>query len=377
MWPQVTGAAGYHIYLNDGSGTYRQVGATLGGGAISGRLRGSAFYPGDTEIAGSVELPPMPSTGPPRPTDGYSHLSGDSTPSTLQATVTPSPAPSPTASPGSGVVVADGTYLYVHAWARLRRTDQLDQDRTGNGRHALGYNYGTVGPEPRPSAASRARLSSGRLPLQRLRHLGLRRVPPSTASRPPTAAPTHLPQRRSGAPEPRAPAPRSAPPRRTCFWPVPPTARARPTSTRWPTPSRPTQATAARASTATASWTTTPRATSSATTRSACPPVARSDLRGAGRRQLPLPDRLARTNGTNGPTSPRSRPRPGRSSTSGPSTRPQTEAINGCYDPTNDCFWLGARSTRTASTSTPAAAARPTSQHPALICATTPTRSTR
>ncbi len=30
MWPAVSGASGYHIYLNDGSGSYRQVGATLG-----------------------------------------------------------------------------------------------------------------------------------------------------------------------------------------------------------------------------------------------------------------------------------------------------------------------------------------------------------
>jgi YD repeat-containing protein len=149
IWPQVSGAAGYHIYLNDGSGNYRQVGATQGGGAIMWSSAGGAFYPGDSEIAGFSSAPANAYYRATTPTDGYSALSGDSTPSSLQASVTPSPAPSPTASPGSGVVVADasnGQYVYEHNWGGYGGPTVWTKIGTGNGT-TLGHNYGTVGPD--------------------------------------------------------------------------------------------------------------------------------------------------------------------------------------------------------------------------------------
>ena len=114
MWPAVSGAAGYHVYLNDGSGTYRQVGATEGGKSILWSSNGSAFYPSDTEIAGLGK----PFTGNPyyraaTPSDGFGS-GANSTPTTLQATVTPSPAVSPSP-PGIGGIAPDGTsgdYVY-------------------------------------------------------------------------------------------------------------------------------------------------------------------------------------------------------------------------------------------------------------------------
>ena len=148
MWPKVAGADGYHIYLNDGSGTYRQVGATLGGGSILWSSAGDAFYPGDSEIAG-LSSPANAFYRATTPTDGYSHLSGVTTPSSLQATLTPSPAPSPSASPGDGVVVADGSsgqYVYEHRWGAYGGPTVWTKIGTGNGT-TLGHNYGTVGPD--------------------------------------------------------------------------------------------------------------------------------------------------------------------------------------------------------------------------------------
>ena len=67
MWPTpVTSPSpsGYHIYLNDGSGTYRQVGTTIGSGAILWSSSGSAFYPKDSEIAAlAIPSAATPSTG--------------------------------------------------------------------------------------------------------------------------------------------------------------------------------------------------------------------------------------------------------------------------------------------------------------------------
>jgi hypothetical protein len=51
MWPKSAGASGYHVYLNDGNGTFRQVGSMIGAGAVSWSSSGDAFYPGDSEIA--------------------------------------------------------------------------------------------------------------------------------------------------------------------------------------------------------------------------------------------------------------------------------------------------------------------------------------
>ena len=122
------------------------MGATLGGGAILWSSAGSAFYPGDTEIAGYSSAPANAFYRATTPSDGYSHLSGDTTPSTLQATLTPSPAPSPTASPGTGVVLSDGTYLYVHA--RSSNPGPTVWTKIGTGHNStLGHNYGPIGPD--------------------------------------------------------------------------------------------------------------------------------------------------------------------------------------------------------------------------------------
>ena len=148
MWPKVSGASGYHIYLNDGSGTYRQVGTTLGGGSVLWSSAGDAFYPGDSEIA-ALSNPANAYYRAATPTDGSSQLSGYTTPSTLQATVTPSPAPSPTASPGAGVVLSDGTYLYEHAWAGYGGPTKWTRiDATGTHGYALGYDYGPIAYSP-------------------------------------------------------------------------------------------------------------------------------------------------------------------------------------------------------------------------------------
>lgn len=142
MWPAVTGASGYHIYLNDGSGAYRQVGSTVGSGATLWSSAGMDFYPGDTEI-NSLSAPSSanPYYRATTPADATS-----TTDSTLQAQVTPSPAPSPTASPGSGVLVSDGTYVYEHRWGSYGGPTKWTKIGTGNG-NTLGQNYGSVGPD--------------------------------------------------------------------------------------------------------------------------------------------------------------------------------------------------------------------------------------
>ena len=145
IWPAVTGAYGYHIYANDGSGSYRQVGATLSNGSVLWSSAGTSFYPGDSEIAGlSQPFTSNPFYRAATPSDGVG-----STPSTLQATVTPSPAPSPSASPGCGIVVADGAsgqYVYEHRRSTDGATTVWNKIGTGNGT-TLGQNYGTVGPD--------------------------------------------------------------------------------------------------------------------------------------------------------------------------------------------------------------------------------------
>ena len=146
MWPAVSGAAGYHVYLNDGSGTYRQVGATEGGKSILWSSNGSAFYPSDTEIAGLGK----PFTGNPyyraaTPSDGFGS-GANSTPTTLQATVTPSPAVSPSP-PGIGGIAPDGTSGdYVYAYGDETSTPYWNKIGTGVGGTTLGHNYGAFGP---------------------------------------------------------------------------------------------------------------------------------------------------------------------------------------------------------------------------------------
>ena len=150
LWPAVSGAKGYHIYLNEGSGNYVQVGATLGNGATAWSSTALGFYPGDTEIAnltqGSAANPFYRAT---TPSDGCSQTSGCVTPSTLQTTLTPSPAPSPTSSPGCGIVVADGSsgqYIYEHRIFTDGATTAWTKIGTGHN-STLGQNYGTIGPD--------------------------------------------------------------------------------------------------------------------------------------------------------------------------------------------------------------------------------------
>ncbi len=72
------------------------------------------------------------------------------TPSTLENTITPSPAPSPTASPGDAVVLPDmagGQYVYVHGCTTYGGPTVWTKIGTGHGGTTLGTNYGTVGPD--------------------------------------------------------------------------------------------------------------------------------------------------------------------------------------------------------------------------------------
>ena len=147
FWPEVSAADGYHIYLNDGSGTYRQVGATLGKGNTLWSSAGQAFYPGDSEIAG-LSSPANAFYRATTPSDGAG--SGATvTPSTLQATISPSPVPSPTASPGCGITLADGAsgqYVYEIRTTSYPGPTVWTKIGTGNGT-TLGHNYGTIGPD--------------------------------------------------------------------------------------------------------------------------------------------------------------------------------------------------------------------------------------
>ena len=142
MWPKTSGASGYHVYLNDGNGGYRQVGSTIGGGAVSWSSSGDAFYPSDTEIAG-LTTGSDPYYRAATPADGASAQ----TPSTCLATVTPAPTPSPcpSSSPGDGICLTDGTYLYVHRAYQVGGPTTWNKIGTGFNGTTRGQNYGTIG----------------------------------------------------------------------------------------------------------------------------------------------------------------------------------------------------------------------------------------
>jgi len=138
LWPALADADGYHIYANDGSGGYRQVGATLGGSATVWSSAGAAFYPSDSEIA-ALPNPANPFWRAATPTDGAG-AGAVTTPSSQLGSITPSPALA-----GAGVVLSDGAYLYVHARSGCAGPTFWTKIGSGCGGTLAGQTYGTVG----------------------------------------------------------------------------------------------------------------------------------------------------------------------------------------------------------------------------------------
>ncbi len=129
-WPQNTRAAGYDIYQWDGD-TYEKVGTTLGSTSTTWTSEGAGIYPTDSEIAGWDVT-------------GRNALTRAASPRAM----TQQAAVSVAGEGGAGVVVTDGTYLYVRAWGTTY-AGPTSWKRVGTGYHGTtaGADYGTVGPD--------------------------------------------------------------------------------------------------------------------------------------------------------------------------------------------------------------------------------------
>lgn len=110
-WAPTTGALGYKVLLSDGN-SEREIGRTFGSQATTFTTGGLGLYPKDTTIKSFGSLPAA------RSPFGASPLDATAREASVPSTQT-----------GTGVIVTDGTYLYVHkkdtfrpgpaAWTRL------------------------------------------------------------------------------------------------------------------------------------------------------------------------------------------------------------------------------------------------------------------
>lgn len=128
-WSATARAAGYDVFMYDGD-SYEKVGTVFGAGTTSWSSEGCGIYPTDSEIASwSVASRNMLT----RAASPRANTKDD------QITV---PGQS-----GAGLVTTDGTYLYVRRWGSYAGPSAWMRVGTGLNGTVKGQDYGTVGPD--------------------------------------------------------------------------------------------------------------------------------------------------------------------------------------------------------------------------------------
>ena len=128
-WSPVARAAGYKVMMYDGD-SYEQVGRVSGNATTTWSSAGSGIFPADSEIAGW----------------GVGARNALTRAATPRAATKVSSLSVPDVG-GAGVVVTDGTYLYVRAWSTYPGPTAWKKVGTGLAGTVAGYDHGTVGPD--------------------------------------------------------------------------------------------------------------------------------------------------------------------------------------------------------------------------------------
>ncbi|MBC7266843.1 MAG: RHS repeat protein, partial [Coriobacteriia bacterium] len=128
-WPAAPRAEGYNIYQWDGD-SYEKVGTTLGSNATTWTSQGCGIYPTDSEIAGWSAA-------------ARNALTRAASPRAMSQVATVAVE----GQGGAGLVVTDGTYLFVRRWGNYPGSAAWKRIGTGFHGTVAGKDYGTVGPD--------------------------------------------------------------------------------------------------------------------------------------------------------------------------------------------------------------------------------------
>jgi len=126
-WAPVVGATGYKVLLSDGNAE-REVGRTFGASETTFTTSGLGIYPSDSIVAGYGALPPT------RNPFGSSPLETSSLVTSFNSDQA-----------GTGVIVTDGTYLYVHKWSTYPGSAAWQRVRSGLSSGTAGTTVKQVG----------------------------------------------------------------------------------------------------------------------------------------------------------------------------------------------------------------------------------------